>query len=181
MVPPRSDRSVAILVACWTTVCVALGVLLASLNSLPESVPVFVSPMGTPTMWAPKSIPMVTRLAIMGMGQLGAVTGLALASNGGGYSGWARFFEVMAVAVASKTLVESVNLAGTGSAWGEMTAPALHAATIAIVVTFLVSALWMWRKGVFRGVPTVTSRRMRTAIVFSVAVWLAFATIPYWW
>ena len=181
MVPPRSDRSVAILVACWTTVCVALGVLLANLNSLPEFVPVFVSPLGTPTMWAPKSIPMVTRVAIMGMGQLGAVTGLALASNGGGYSGWARFFEVMAVGVASKTLVESVNLAGTGSAWGEMTAPALHAATIAIVVAFLVSVVWMWRKGVFRGVPTVTSLRMRTAIAFSVAVWLAFATIPYWW
>ena len=121
-------------------------------------------------MWAPKSIPMVTRVAIMGMGQLGAVTGLALASNGGGHSGWARFFEVMAVAVALKTLVESA-----------MTDPALHAATIAIVVAFLVSAVWMWRKGVFRGVPQVTSPRVRTAIVFSVAVWLAFATIPYWW
>ena len=121
--PPRSDRLVAILVGCWTTVCVALVVLLASFNSLPESVPVFVSPMGTPTMWAPKSIPMVTRVAIMGMGQLGAVTGLALASNGGGHSGWAHFFEVMAVAVASKTLVESVNLAGTGTGWGAMCLP----------------------------------------------------------
>ena len=87
----------------------------------------------------------------------------------------------MAVAVALKTLVESVNLAGTGTAWGAITDGALHAATIAIVVAFLVSAVWMWRKGVFRGVPQVTSPRVRTAIVFSVAVWLAFATIPYWW
>lgn len=166
---------------CWATVGLALGVLLARLNGLPESVPVFVSPMGTPTMWAPTSIPMVTRIAIMGAGQLGAVTALARASREGGFSGWALFFELMAVAVASKTLAESVVLAGTGTAWGEMTSPALNAVTLVIVVTFLLSAALMWRRGLLKGFPEVTSSRTRATIVFSVALWLAFATIPYWW
>ena len=180
-IPPHSKRSIAVFAVCWATVGLALGILLASLNGLPESVPVFVSVLGTPTRWAPTSIPMVTRIAMMGVGQLGAVTALAHASGGGGYSGWERFFQLMAVAVAAKTLAESVMLAGTGTAWGEMTAPVLQAVTIVIVLAFLLSAAWMWRKGFLGKVPKVTGLRTQVTIVFSVGVWLAFATIPYWW
>ena len=180
-IPPHSKRSIAIFAVCWATVGVALCILLASLNGLPESVPVFVSVLGTPTRWAPTSIPMVTRIAMMGVGQLGAVTAFAHASGGGGYSGWERFFQLMAVAVAAKTLAESVMLAGTGTTWGEMTAPVLQAVTIVIVLAFLLSAVWMWRKGFLGKVPKLTGLRTQVTIVCSVGVWLAFATIPYWW
>src|SRR6187455_1570188 len=129
---PRSKRSIAVFAVCWATVGLALGVLLVRLNGLPESIPVFVSVLGTPTRWAPTSMVMVIRIAMMGVGQLGAVTALAHASEGGGSPGWDRFFRVMAVAVAAKTLAESVMLAGTGTTWGEVTAPALQAATIII-------------------------------------------------
>jgi hypothetical protein len=176
----RSPR-IAVFAVCWATVGLALGVLLARLNGLPESIPVFVSVLGTPTRWAPTSMVMVTRIAMMGVGQLGAVTALAHASEGGGYSGWDRFFRLMAVAIAAKTLVESVMLAGTGTAWGETTAPVLQAVTIVIVLAFLVSAAWMWRKGFLGRVPKVSGRRTQLTIVLSVGVWLTFATIPYWW
>jgi len=124
---------------------------------------------------------MVIRIAMMGVGQLGAVTALAHASEGGGYPGWDRFFRLTAVAVATKTLTESVMLAGTGTAWGEATTPALQAVTIGIVLVFLLSAAWMWRKGFLGSVPTVSGLRTQLTIVFSVGVWLAFATVPYWW
>ena len=181
MIRPRGNRAAVVFGGCWAAIGLALGILLARVNGLPESVPVFVSPFGTPTMWAPTSIPMVTRIAIMGAGQLGAVTALAHASRESGLSGWALFFELMAVAVASKTMAESVVLAGTGTAWGEMMSPALNAITIAIVVAFLLSAALMWRRGCLREFPEVRSSRARATIVCSVALWLAFATIPYWW
>ena len=177
----QSKSSVAFFAVCWATVGLALGVLLVRLNGLPESIPVFVSVLGTPTRWAPTSMVMVIRIAMMGVGQLGAVTALAHASEGGGSPGWDRFFRVMAVAVAAKTLAESVMLAGTGTTWGEVTAPALQAATIIIVLAFLLSAAWMWRKGLLGSVPTVSGPRTQLTIVFSVGVWLAFATVPYWW
>ena len=50
-----------------------------------------------------------------------------------------------------------------------------------IVLAFLLSAVWMWRKGFLGKVPKVTGLRTQVTIVFSVGVWLAFATIPYWW
>jgi hypothetical protein len=178
---PHDRRSNRVFAACWVTVGLALGVLLAGLNSLPESVPVFVSVLGQPTTWAPTSIPMVTRIALMGVGQLGAVTALARASDAGGHSGWVRFFQLMAIAVAAKTLAESVMMAGTGTGWGEPTAPVLQAVTIGIVIAFLVSAGWMWRKGSLGQVPSVPGLPLQLTIVFSVGVWLAFATIPYWW
>lgn len=176
-----TKRSRGVFAGCWATICLALGILLIRLNDLPESVPVFVTPMGTPTMWAPTSIPMVTRIALMGAGQLGAVTGLAYGSRGGGHPGWARFFELMAVAIAAKTLVESVIVAGTGTAWGETTSPVLNALNIAIVVAFLLAAGLMWRRGSLKGVPGIKSWGTLAIIVFSVGVWFAFATIPYWW
>jgi hypothetical protein len=87
----------------------------------------------------------------------------------------------MAIAVASKTLAESISLAGTGTSWGEMTAPALHVITVLIVLAFLVSAVVMWRRGLLRQFPEIKSSNTRVALVFSASVWLVFATIPYWW
>ena len=171
----------AILIACWATVVLALGVLLARLDGLPESVPVFVSLTGIPTTWAPKSFAMVTRIAFMGAGQLGAATALAHGSSQGGYADWARLFEYMAIAAAGKTLAESISLAGTATRWGERAAPALQAITILIVVAFLLSAVVMWRRSLLRQFPEIKSMNARVALVFSLAVWMVFATIPYWW
>lgn len=175
------NRSGVVFAGCWAAIGLSLAILLACLNSLPESVPVFVTPMGTPTMWAPTSVLMVTRIALMGAGQLGAVTVLAHASSKSGHRGWTSFFELMAAAIGAKTLLESVTLAGTGTAWGEMTSPVLNAAIIAIVIAFLLSAGLIWRRGLLKNVPAVPSWGARATIVVSVAVWFAFATIPYWW
>jgi hypothetical protein len=87
----------------------------------------------------------------------------------------------MAIAIAGKTLVESVSLAGTGTGWGETTAPALHAITVLIVAAFLLSAVVMWRRSLRRQLPKITSLSTRVTAVLSVGVWLVFATIPYWW
>ena len=56
----------------------------------------------------------------------------------------------------------------------------LNAAIIGIVLAFLLSAGLIWRRGLLKNVPGVPSRGARATIVFSVAVWFAFATIPYW-
>jgi preprotein translocase subunit SecG len=175
------SRLTVIFTVCWATLALALGVLLARLGGLPESVPVFVSITGTPTVWAPTSIPMVTRIAFMGAGQLGVATALAYGSSRGGYADWTRLFGYMAIAVAGKTLAESISLAGTATAWGETTAPALHAITVLIVVAFLLSAIVMWRRGVLGRFPQITQLGTRVALVLSAGVWLVFATIPYWW
>lgn len=178
---PEARRRKLIFTGCWATVGLALGVLLARLDGLPASVPVFVSPAGTPTEWAPTSVPMVTRIALMGAGQLGAATALAHGSWRGGYADWARLFQYMAIAVAAKTLAESISLAGTGTGWGETMAPALHAVTVLIVVAFLLSGIVMWRQGLLRHFPEINSLATRITLVLSAGVWLVFATIPYWW
>ena len=179
MMSPRSDRSVPILVGCWTTVCMALGVLLASMDSLPESAGVratdghaddvgaAIDPDGDPhrdhgdgairRRDGPR-----TRVEWRQAFRLGAFLR--------GNSGRGRFQDAGGERDARRYR----------NRLGAITAPALHAATIAIVAAFLVVAVWMWRKGVLRGVPQVTSRRTRAAIAFSLAVWLAFATLPYW-
>ncbi len=87
----------------------------------------------------------------------------------------------MAIAVAGKTLAESVSLAGTGTGWGETLGPALHAITVLIVVAFLLTGTAMWRRGLLRRFPQIRNQGTRAMLVLSAGVWLLFATIPYWW
>ena len=150
-------RQKVILGGCWATVVLALGCFLARLDGLPASIPVFVSPAGTPTEWAPTSMPMVTRIALMGAGQLGVaehsrtVLGEAAIQTGPACS-------IPGDRGCGKTLAESLSLAGTGTGWGETMGPALHAITVLIVVAFLLTGIVMWRRGLLRRFPEMRSQ-----------------------
>lgn len=98
-----------------------------------------------------------------------------------GISGLGAFFRMDGGRRCSQDHVESVGLSGTGTDWGEVAAPWLHAITVLIVVVLTVYGSLMWRRGVLDGLPEVQSLGARTVMVVSVGVWLAFATLPYWW
>lgn len=157
----------------------ALGLLLIRFNDLPASVPVFVSLLGTPTAWAPTSFVMVARIPLMGAGQLMAVTAMRYGSAA--TPAWRDFFQWMAAAIAAKTVLESVMLAGTGTRWGHAADGWLHALTILIVAAFIAFAVMSWHKGALRQVPALAGTPARLAVAAGIALWFAFATIPYWW
>jgi len=175
MANTERGNGVAVFTACWTAIAAALGLLLIRLPNMPESVPVFVTILGTPTSWAPTSFATVARVPLMGAGQLLAVTGLARGSAAS--ARWTRFFNWMAIAIAGKTVLESVMLAGTGTAWGDMTLGALQGLALLTVGAFVIYALVSWRRGLFSEVPALVSLSARLAVVLGVAVWAVFAGI----
>ena len=173
-----------VFIAAWTAVTLATVILVGALDHLPSSVPVFQTFMGTPTMWAPKSIPMVTRIALMGAGQLGAVTALARHVSWSGPSGWTRLLKGMALAVGAKTLVESIGFAGTATTWGETVGSVLNIVTILIVVAFLAFVVAIWRSGALTQLPRGGTRGAWGTIGLiglSLGLWVTFATIPWWY
>ena len=166
------------LTACWTAIGMALGLLLIRLSELPATVPVFVSLLGTPTRWEPTTFATVARVPLMGAGQLLAVTALVYGSTAS--PRWLRFFQWMAVAITVKTVLESIMLAGTGTWWGEATALGLQVLTVLTVATFVVYAVASWQRGLLAGVPDLPGTAARITVGLGLAIWLAFATVPYW-
>lgn len=167
-----------VLTACWTAIGIVLGLVLTRLDDLPATVPVFVSLLGTPTRWEPTSFATVARVPLMGAGQLLAVTALVYGSTAS--PRWVRFFQWMAVAIAAKTVIESVMLAGTGTSWGEATSLGLQVLTILTVAAFVIYAVASWRRGLFSDVPDLPGAAARVTVALGIALWLACATIPYW-
>jgi hypothetical protein len=116
-------RLTILLTCCWAAIILSFCVLLARVDALPESIPVFVSLTGMPTMWAPTSIPMVTRIAFMGAGQLGAATLLARESSRASHADWARLFGYMAIAIAGKNARGKYQPGGHGHRVGQDDGP----------------------------------------------------------
>ena len=178
MASSEQRTAVRVLTACWSAIGMALGLLVIRINELPDTVPVFVSLLGTPTRWEPTSFATVARVPLMGAGQLLAVTALVYGSMAA--PRWLRFFYWMAVAITVKTVVESVMLAGTGTSWGEATALGLHIFTILTVAIFVIYAVASWRRGLLANVPDLPGAAARVTVGLGLALWLACATIPYW-
>ena len=162
------------------TIVVSLIVAFARYGAMPEAVPAFVSLSGEPTAWMPKSLLAVGRVPLMGAGQLLAVTALdRFRTASPSTTAWPRFFRGLAIAVAAKTLLESVAISGTGTAWGHAMTLPLQAATISVVLAFIVYAARLWRAGLLEAMPTVAPRVMYVQLAIGVALWLALALAPY--
>lgn len=167
-----------VLTACWSAIGMTLGLLVIRLDELPATVPVFVSLLGTPTRWEPTSFATVARVPLMGAGQLLAVTALVYGSTAS--PRWLRFFHWMAVAITVKTVIESLMLAGTGTSWGEATSLGLQVLAILTVATFVIYAVVSWQRGLLADVPDLPGAAARVTVALGIAMWLAFATVPYW-
>ena len=161
------------------TIGVSLIVAFARYGEMPDAVPAFVSLTGEPTAWMSKSVLAVARVPLMGAGQLLAVTALDRfrTASSALTTGWPRFFRALAIAIAAKTLVESVAIGATGTTWGDALTLPLQVVTILIVLAFIVYAVRLWRTGLLEAMPSVAPRTAYVQLAIGVALWFALAFV----
>jgi len=158
--------------------CVGLGALLLATRyaEMPENIPVYRSPVGTAEV-SRKSAAVVYRIAIMGIGQLGAATAMLLHSFRADNPGWSSFWSYASLAAGVKTLVECVHYAALGSGLLEMPDLAWIGVALFPVFVFLALAAQLWRRGRFEHA-THLSRTTRITVAISILLWFGFAILP---
>src|SRR4051794_9285590 len=94
-----TDRALQVFVIAW--ILVAAGSLLvgARLSSLPATVPVYRTILGTPIRLAPTSWTSVLRVPLMGAAQLAAVSILAFDASRHRVATWSQFWKILAAAI----------------------------------------------------------------------------------
>lgn len=167
------------LLAAWTLVAMAAGWLGWRAQVLPDRIPVFRDLLGHPVDWAPRTLATTLRVAVMGLGQLGATTTMAFEVARGGRPGWTRFWAWASLAAAGKTLVECVQFGLLGTAFEETWRTPLALAALAPVLAFLLAAGVLWRSGKLELTNTL-SWPARAGLVVSLLLWFAAATLPRW-
>ena len=174
--PMRIDRW---LVAAWTLV-VAGGVLLfARADALPEEIPVYRSLTGEALKSAPRSTLIVLRIALMGVGQLGAITAMMWQSRANSREQWTTFWQFAALAAGAKTLLECVQFSLLGVEGSEAMQLPLTILTFAPVVAFLLYAVRVWRSlPMDRFGPLSATEQVLLAS--SLALWFGCAIMPLW-
>ena len=161
---------------CWAALGAALGLVMTRAGDFPESVPAYVSPLdGSGTHWVPSTLPLVTRIPLMGVGQLLAVSALA---QGATSPGWLSFFRWLAIAITVKTWLETLSLAIVGTAANDTLGQPLHLLTVLIVAMFVVYAIVAWRRGRLTAVPDIKGRARWLGVGIGIALWLACAMLP---
>jgi hypothetical protein len=174
-----AKSTMLIFICAWATVFIGAAFLGARLQNLPASIPVYRTFLGAPTRLAPKSLISVLRVPMMGAAQLGAVSVLAIEAWRGSDAGWMRFWTGLAVAIAVKTALEAAVLIGLGTRWGATWSPALNAATIAVIVTFLGWAARLWSRGNIGGqLPIAATSGI--SVLLLLCAHIALATWPLW-
>jgi hypothetical protein len=167
------DRdAVRLLVVAWAFVLVGAVVLLVGYRSIPEAVVLYRPPWaGAPTT-GPKSFLNVGRIALMGVGQLGAATAMVFTSRTS--APWGRFWRWLGLVAGVKTLLECVDLLVPQGSPAER---ALTLSVFAVVGLFALGAVWWWRRGDLRAHPPVHAAS-RTWLLISLAFWAVFALAP---
>lgn len=146
--------------------------LLVGYPHLPKDVMLYRPPWGQEPLTAPKSPFSVGRLALMGVGQLGAATAMSVAVRSS--ASWLHFWLGLGLVAGMKTLLECAGLfAAEGSPLGWI----LTLSTFAVVGLFVLSALRWWRQGVLGAHPPVGGGP-RIWLVASLALWAACAFAP---
>lgn len=168
------DRAVRLLAVSWVLVMIGAVVLLVGYRSIPAVVVLYRPPWADAPTIGPKSLLTVGRIALMGVGQLGAATAMVLASRGS--ASWGRFWSWLGLVAGGKTLLECVGLLMPHESLAEQTLPL---ATLALVGLFALRAAWWWRCGDLRAHPPLTDGP-RTWLLASLALWAVFALAPRW-
>lgn len=140
--------------------------------SLPENVVLYRPPWADAPMTGPKSFLTVGRIALMGVGQLGAATAMVFATHGS--ARWERFWRWLGLVAGVKTAIESVALVAPSELGLDH---AFTMATIGVVAAFLVMAVRWWRRGELREHPRLDGAP-RVWLVAALGLWAAFAIAP---
>jgi hypothetical protein len=166
-----------VLTWCWAAIGAAIGLVVTRAGQFPDSVPTYVSALdGSATAWAPAVLPIVVRVPVMGAGQLLVVSSLVYGSLLS--VGWLQFFGWMAIAITTKTWLETISLVITGTTVEAALALPLHVLTLLIVVAFVLYALVSWRRGRLAATPTNAGSRVWAGVGCGIALWLACALLP---
>ena len=165
-------ESVWLLAVAWGLVVLGALVLVLGYASLPESVVIYRPPWADAPTTGPKSFLTVARLALMGVGQLGAATAMVFATRGSAQ--WERFWRWLGLAAGVKTALECVALVVPAELGLDR---AFTLATFAVVATFLVMAARWWRRAELRERPRLAGVP-RLWLVASLGLWAVFAIAP---
>jgi hypothetical protein len=170
---PSKTPALAVLIA-WALVSLSAAWVMLGYADIPDPLPVYRSLLGEPIVLAHKTPITVFRLPAMGVGQLGAATVMSVEARQAHAAGWSCFWRAAALTAGAKTLVEC----------GALLAPpaanlALTLATYAVVMSFLLAAAVLWRRGVLSGVPRLRPGAW-SILVASLGLWLGGAISPRW-
>lgn len=167
------DRdAVRLLAVAWGLVVIGAVVLVLGYESIPGAVVLYRPPWAdAPTIGA-KSFLTVGRIALMGVGQLGAATVMVLSSRGS--APWERFWRWLGLVAGVKTLLECVALLMPHGSPAEQ---ALTLSTFAAVGLFALRSVWWWRRGDLRAHPALTGGPL-IWLLASLALWAVFAIAP---
>jgi hypothetical protein len=165
-------QSIGLLALAWGFVVLGALVLVVGYPSIPERVVLYRAPWAEAPMTGSKSWLTVGRIALMGVGQLGAATAMVFGARGS--ERWERFWRWLGLTASVKTGLECASLVTPSE-------PGLdHAftwATIAVVAAFLVMAARWWRRGDLEAHPALAGAP-RAWLIASLGLWAVFAIAP---
>jgi len=165
-------HSLRLLAFAWAFVAVGAAGLVLSYDSLPVAVIVYRPLWADAPTTGTRSFLTVGRIALMGVGQLGAATAMVFASRAS--FPWQRFWSWLGLVAGVKTLLECMTLMLPDGSGLEML---LTLSVFSVVGAFAVSAVWWWRRGYLRAHPALT-RGPLFWLLGSIALWAAFAMVP---
>ncbi|RYZ06413.1 MAG: hypothetical protein EOO73_15660 [Myxococcales bacterium] len=165
-------QSVRLLAIAWGLVVIGALVLVAGYPSIPERVVLYRAPWAEAPMTGSKSLLTVGRIALMGVGQLGAVTAMVLGARGS--ERWERFWRWLGLAAGVKTGLECAQLVTPSESGLNQ---AFTGATLAVVAAFLVMAARWWRRGDLEAHPAPAGAP-RAWLIASLGLWAVFAIAP---
>lgn len=163
-------ESVRLLAIAWALVVLGAVVLVLGYSSLPGTVVLYRPPWADVPTTGPKSFLTVARIALMGVGQLGAATAMAFATRGS--SCWERFWRWLGLVAGVKTALECVSLVAPASLDRAFTL-----VTLVVVAAFVVMAARWWRSGGLRDHPRLVGLP-RVWLFASLGLWAVFAIAP---
>lgn len=169
---PSNRDDVRLLACSWALVTVGAIVLMLGYRHIPDEVVLYRPPGAEVPLTAPKSPFSVGRLALMGVGQLGAATAMVLATRSA--AAWQRFWLGVALVAGAKTLLECASLL---AAPGGVLARILTILTFAAVAVFVLVAVRWWRRGGLGPHPAV-GKAPRLVLIAALALWAACAFAP---
>lgn len=138
---------------------------------MPELVPVYRQILSGTASTAPKSLITVGRIALMGVGQLGATTVMVWSTRSS--AAWTRFWAWATLTAGAKMLFVCIGFARAGRGVERWT---LIASLVTVALFLAASAGWWWR-GELSNAPSLgTQAKLWLALSF--ALWAALALAP---
>jgi hypothetical protein len=165
-------EAAGLLAIAWGLVVLGAIVLALGYDSMPEAVMLYRPPWREAPEMGSKSLLTVGRIALMGVGQLGAATAMVFTSNGS--APWRRFWRWLGLVAGAKTFLECLTLVAPHGSPAEQ---ALTVATFAVVGVFCLRALWWWRRGDLSAHPPLTVGPL-ICLLAAMALWALFAVAP---